>query len=462
MSKPPAAGRSAPRVVTVGRALCAVPFLYLAATVGYALLNYPDFAGALPQFLRYVAAPSALAALFAWAMVAQGGRRAALFGAYGCAVLAALFLFEAVATSRLTRSVAANASELYAESAAMASFRQSLPPGVTARAVAKRIADASLDTVVLGAIPHRDTLLCTGDKDHIVSYRADRYGFNNPDEVYSTGALDIAIFGDSFIEGMCLDQGLDVASRVREFAPKTASFGFRGAGPLMELAALGRFGRALKPKLSVVVYFAGNDWENLEAELRQPWLRKALDEDADFGDANVAATQIAKVEAVFAGMWSEDEGGMRNYRLQQWRNLLALSQTWAALGLHYPAAPKSQPEFATIIARMRQIAATWGGEVLFVFVPRVERFRGGLQNDFVFDQARKRFFSAINAERALAIDLTESFESDADPLSFYAEDGHFNPKGAAYLASLIIDYADDRFDDPAEPEVAGADPDEAL
>ena len=462
MSDLPTAGRSVSRGVTVGRVLCAVPFLYLASVAVYAIANASDFATAVPQFLRYVAAPLILAGFFVWAAISQGGKRAAIAGAYGCAVLAALFLFEAVATSRLTRSVAANAASLYAKSEAMAVFRQSPPPGVTARAVAYRIADERLGTVLLGAIPHRDTLLCAGDKEHIVSYRADRFGFNNPDDVYAAGALDIAIFGDSFIEGMCLDQGLDVASRVREFAPKTASFGFRGAGPLMELAALGRFGPALKPKLSIVVYFAGNDWENLEFELRQPWLREALREDADFGEARVAASQIDKVEGVIAGMWGEDEGGMRNYRLQQWRNLFALSQTWAALGLHYPAVPKRQPEFATVVARMRQIAATWGGEVLFVYVPRVERFRGGLANDFVFDQARRPFFSVIEAEQAPVIDLTEAFETDADPLSFYAEDGHFSPKGAAYLASLIIDYADDRFGDTEEPEIADADADEGI
>ena len=446
----------------LGRILCAVPSLYCLAVVAYALLNFADFASAVPQLVRYVIAPLAIAGIFLWAALAQGGRRATLFGAYGCAILSALFLHEAVATSRLTRGVAANAEQLYGDIAASAMYRGTLPPGATARTIASRVDSPSLETVILGAIPHRDTLLCTGDADHFISYRADRYGFNNPDEVYAAGAIDVAIFGDSFIEGMCLAAGQDVASRVRETFPRAASFGFRGAGPVMELAALGRFGPVLRPKLSVVVYFAGNDWENLEMELREPWLRAALDRNAAFGDAVVSPAEIDKVDGVIESLWRDDDEGLARYRARVWRNFLALSQTWAALGLHYPAAPQPQPEFQTIIARMRDIAATWGGEVLLVYVPRVERFRGLLSNDFAFGHARPYVFAAARAEGVEIIDLVEAFETEKNPLLLYAEDGHFSATGAAFLASLIVDYADDRLDDTVEPEIADADADEEL
>lgn len=462
MSDLPTAGRSVSRVVTVGRVLCAVPFLYLVGVTVYAIANASDFASAIPQFLRYVAAPLLLSGFFVWAAISQGGNRAAITGSYGCAVLAALFLFEAVATSRLTRSVASNAEQLYAENGEAAMYRATFPPGATARTVAHRVDDPRLETALLGAIPNRDTLLCTGDSENFISYRADRFGFNNPDAVHSSGSLDIAIFGDSFIEGMCLQPGDDVASRVRETVPRTASFGFRGAGPLMELAAMGRFGPVMKPKLSVVVYYAGNDWENLEMELRAPWLRAALEEGASFGDAVVSPAEIDKVDDVIESLWLDDADGLSRYRARVWRNFFALSQTWAVLGLHYPAAPKPQPEFQSVLARMRDLTATWGGEILFVFVPRVERFRGGIDNDFVFDQVRPLVFDAVKAENVPSIDLIEAFETEADPLSLYGEDGHFSPKGAAYLASLIIDYADDRFDDTEEPEIADADADEEI
>lgn len=461
----PELGRTSPKPVgaaTVGRALCAIPVLYLIGVVGYAVWNRADYLTAAPQFIRYFAAPLLIAGVFVWAAIAGEGKRAALFGAYGCAILSALFLHEAVATSRLTRSVATNAAELYDGTDRSAAYLSTLPPGATARTIAARMETPTLQTVLLGGLPGRETLLCTGDDDGMLSYRADRFGFNNPDEVYSAGELDIAIFGDSFVEGMCLAAGEDIASRVRRAAPRTASFGFRGAGPLMELAALGRFGPALRPKLSVIIYYAGNDWENLEMELRQPWLRAALDESASFGDAIVSKAEIDKVDEVIESLWRNDAEGLSRYETRVWRNFLALSQTWAALGLHYPAAPRPQPEFQTIVSRMRDIAASWGGEVLFVYLPRVERFRGGFTNDFAFGQARPYFFDAVAAEGVKAIDLVEAFETEENPLLLYAEDGHFSPKGAAYLANLIIDYADDRFDDTHEPEIADADDDEEI
>jgi hypothetical protein len=448
-------------VATVGRVLCAIPILYLVSVIGYAALNSADYLTAAPQFIRYFAAPLLLAGVFVWAALSSGGKRAATFGAYGAAILGALFLHEAVATSQLTRSVATNAAKLYDDSDKAAAYLATLPPGATARTIAARMENPKLQSVLLGGLPGRETLLCTGDDDSMLSYRADRYGFNNPDEIYASGELDIAIFGDSFIEGMCLNRGEDVASRVRETAPRTASFGFRGAGPLMELAALGRFGPALRPKLSVVVYYAGNDWENLEMELREPWLREALEDGANFGDANVAPAEIDAVDGVIESLWREDDDGLSRYRARVWRNFFALSQTWAALGLHYPAVPKRLPEFQTIVARMRDIAATWGGEVLFIYVPRVERFRGEFDNDFAFGQARAPFFAAVETEGVPVIDLVDAFETDPNPITFYAENGHFSPKGAAYLANLIAAFADDRFFDEA-PEIADADADEEL
>lgn len=461
MSQPPQAGRLAISKAVVGRALCAIPLLYLAGGVAYALINAEDFASALPQFLRYVAAPLVLIAFLAWAALSRGGARAATVGAYACAIFGALFLHEIVATSRLTRSITANAAALYAENPSVEMYRQSFPPGASARKIAAQIADTTLETVMLGAIPHRDTLMCTGDTENLIAYRADRFGFNNPDDVYEAGALDVALFGDSFIEGMCLAEGEDVAARVRETIPRTASFGFRGAGPLMELAALGRFGPAFQPKLSVVVYFAGNDWENLESELKKPWRLEALKEEASFGEPTVTPAQITRAEAAIDSLWQDDADGLSRYRMRLWRNLFALSQTWASLGLHYPAAPRPQPEFQQIVTRMRDIAGSWGGEVMFVFVPRVERFRGGLDNDFVFDQSRGPVFRAVKAAGVPIIDLIEAFETEADPLTLYAEDGHFSPAGAAYLANLIAAYADERFFDEA-PEIADADADEEL
>lgn len=451
------AGRAATGATTAGRVLCAIPAVYLLGIVSYAMLNGPDYTTAAPQLIRYVVAPLAIAGVFVWAALAGNGERAAMFGAYGCAILTALFLHEAVATSRLTRSVATNAEKLYDRSDMAADYFATLPPGATARTLAARMDNPNLKSVLLGGLPGRQTLLCTGDDDRALAYRADRFGFNNPDDVYNAGELDVAIFGDSFIEGMCLESGTDVAAGVRRTAPRTASFGFRGAGPLMELSALGRFGPVLRPKLSVIVYYAGNDWENLEMELREPWLREALKPGADFGDAEVAPAEIDAVDGVIDSLWQEDDDGLSRYRARVWRNFLALSQTWAALGLHYPAAAKQQPEFQTIVARMREIASGWGGELLFIYVPRAERFRGGLSNDFAFGQARRQVFDAVRKENIPIIDFVDALATEAEPLTFYAENGHFSPKGAAYIADLIAAYADDRFFDEA-PEIADAAP----
>ena len=47
-------------------------------------------------------------------------------------------------------------------------------------------------------------------------YQSDRYGFNNPDDVWDLEVIDYLIIGDSFIHGQAVNRPNDISSVLRK------------------------------------------------------------------------------------------------------------------------------------------------------------------------------------------------------------------------------------------------------
>jgi hypothetical protein len=416
----------------LGLVLCAIAGAYFFISPIYALLHYADFASALPQLLRYVVAPAAIGlALLAVGYFARPGL-SAIVGLCSVCVLASLFAFEAMLTLRQLPIHFANLGQVPEGQPQQSGLVRSF----TLRRLNNLAGTESLETMMFSGFPASDVLLCAPE-GRTITYKADRYGFNNPDEIYDA-PIELMLLGDSFVEGFCLPRGADIASRLRSHGINTASLGIRGNGPLLELAALGRFGPVMKPKRVVMAFFEGNDWENLRSELRFPNLQAALRQDADFGTLQTAqATAVTAMRKI-----RETEG--RRFTiidlLQQksiLRNFAALQMTGTSLGLVYPKVSPGIPEFVDTLRRGKALAAGWGGEFALLYVPRVDRFMGAFPSDAPFDQLRDIVHAAAADADVEIIDLREALRRYPDPETAFAPDAHFSPQGAAFAAETI-------------------------
>ena len=85
---------------SVGAWLCLLVALYFLASALFAIANFDRYGAALPQFLRYIAIPAAIAAAFIVIPFALGRDKVLLVGIYSACILTALFLVEAVLTLR--------------------------------------------------------------------------------------------------------------------------------------------------------------------------------------------------------------------------------------------------------------------------------------------------------------------------------------------------------------------------
>lgn len=436
---PRSAGSSSPnferRLAVV---LCALPAAYFLLSSLFALIYFKTYASELPQFLRYVIAPGLIGAAFLTCAYALPSRQSVSIGMSGIAVFAALFAFETWQTVKLYGNLLGMIG--YAGGAQIQSVdaNHGLPPGYTVKALNRVLKPATLSEAVLGGVPHSNVFMCSRDGEP-VTYTADRYGFNNPDRVYDK-PIGTVVLGDSFMEGYCLEPGKDTVGVLRRTLPDSVGIATRGNGPLMELAALGRFGGELRPRFVVMAFFEGNDWENLQVELNIPWLRQALSENAEFGQTAIPQATLASMDGVIRG-WRTTKVEPLDVLRRTWivRNFFALRQVSSELGIAYPKVFRPQPEYVDILRKAAKITESWGGELRLLYIPQAARYDGMISHEFVYDALRRRVLKAAADAGVDVIDLAELFKKRRDVQSLYASDWHFSEEGARVAAQAIVD-----------------------
>ena len=426
------------RRLSPGFVTCGLVAIYFIFSVCFALYNWREFASATPQLVRYVIVPGAIA--LAFLLIGQFARpsRSLTFGVYGLSALAALFLFEGYLVYKKVPVIMGMLGQLNADQREELASDKDRVRGFTLRSLNVLAGTKTLSNSILSGFPHADVILCA-QGETLIRYTADRYGFNNPDGIYDEAKPSMMVLGDSFAEGFCLEPGKDLASRLRDDGLDAVTFGIRGNGPMLELATLGRFGPIIRPQHVVMAFFEGNDWENLQKELEDPWLRAALGPTADFGAVETGAVAAGAALAKHRDQLNAREVTFADLflRRETLRNFVALQQTGTLLGLIYPKVPREMPEFREIIARAKTLTQSWGGEFSIVYIPQVDRFLGALPVDGAFDQLRDKVLADAAAVGIDVIDLREAMRAHPDPKSLYGPDSHFDEDGAEFAARVI-------------------------
>jgi len=100
----------------------------------------------------------------------------------------------------------------------------------------------------VGSISKAKLVFCSEDGSVMV-FNSDRYGFHNPDSAWDQPEIDLALVGDSFVEGACLPSEFNITSRISAMTGlKTLNLGAGGGAPLVYLAAIREYlhGRKIK------------------------------------------------------------------------------------------------------------------------------------------------------------------------------------------------------------------------
>ncbi len=128
------------------------------------------------------------------------------------------------------------------------------------------------DLISFSGISNSKMILCN-EGGFFASYTSDRNGFNNPDYVWDKDIVDVVIMGDSFVQGMCVNEGNDISSHVRSLSKlNTINIGWQKSGPLRQYATFLEYIKK-NPRYIFWVYFE-NDLVDLKNELKNDLLFK--------------------------------------------------------------------------------------------------------------------------------------------------------------------------------------------
>jgi hypothetical protein len=305
------------------------------------------------------------------------------------------------------------------------------------------------EVLPLGGISNKRTLLCN-ENGYYTSYRSDEHGFHNPEGLWSSEQLDVAVIGDSFAHGFCVRSEENFIALIRRRHPATLTLGMGGNGPIMELATIKEYLPPLKPKVVLWAYFGKNDLIELREETKSLLLLRYLKPGYRQGLASLQAqidrALLEYVETEKAAAIRKLKAGRKRTpdlaRLVEFTKLSALRSRFG-LGSsagNIEGSPDGQAAdmalFQGVLSQAKATVESWGGSFYFLYLPEWERYA-------LPDQLRDNRAEVLRAAAELGIpviDIHEAFAAHSDVLSFFPlrRSGHYNAKGNAVVAEAVL------------------------
>ena len=285
----------------------------------------------------------------------------------------------------------------------------------------------------LGGIANKTVVHCN-ESGHYAIYQSDRFGFNNPDDVWEEKSADWFLIGDSFVHGACVPEGSDIASQIRlQTGSHVINVGSSGNGPLIELATLTEYAEGQKPKRVLWFYYEGNDLErNLRKEKKSRVLMQYLR--SDFSQR--LREKQPEIDALLLNYISQTEHLQKSV---DYGRLLRLFHLRERLGLNRLVV-NIEPLFVEIMSHARDRVRKWGGELYFVYVPEFYRYSGGVEDHDGY-RKRKVVIDTVKALGIPVVDLHQDFFSNhSEPLSFFPLKmaRHYTADGYQQVAKTVV------------------------
>jgi hypothetical protein len=301
--------------------------------------------------------------------------------------------------------------------------------------------------VPLSGIPGVFTVFCN-ESGSWVTYEADEYGFNNPPDSHLPGEIDVAIVGDSFAHGWCVPFEQTLVGRMRELDSTVLGVGLEGTGPLAQLGIEVEYLAPLRPAVVVWLFFAGNDLRDLSREMSQGLLARYLEPGFRQGLRALRGPleralreqllRLRSEEATRAELARKQRVSARQRRrsLAGWIRLTEFRSRLARLGRsRQPEQPYDPALFDQLASRMRDDVASWGGTLLFAYLPSRRRF----EDTTTANPHRASILAQVGALGIPTVDFFEILSRHPDPLSLFPFrlQSHLTAEGYELMARTL-------------------------
>jgi lysophospholipase L1-like esterase len=298
------------------------------------------------------------------------------------------------------------------------------------------------DLFPLSAIANVEIVTCN-EGGFFPIYQTDSYGFANPQLAWLDTPLDIALVGDSFAFGVCVQPDEGPAALLRQRYPGTVSLGLGGNGPLVELASLREFLPAHRPRLVFWLFYPGNDMNNLRKELKVPELASYLLPDHSQGHIDRQAEVDEFLRQVVDDSMARAQKENRATMIEETNlvDFLTIRKVRGTIGeaIRDRFALYPWQEFEAILHDARDRTAGWGGKLYFVYLPSYESLSGNAGQKVI----KSEVMTIVGRLNLPIVDVESAFSVQPEPLNLFpfARPGHFNAEGYRLLARLLAEVA---------------------
>lgn len=388
------------------------------------------------RIVLYAIVPMVLAAVCV-VMVWLGDVARKVFFAHAIAIAAALLGADVYLANAIGPAPAAARPAIDATAKLRAEGFRVLPNvcGVTFGLAAPALHIAGRAIQPLGGISNN---LLNPDADTEHRRFSDPYGFNNPPGQWSDPPANLLAVGDSFTFGLDVPIGRGYVDRLRDRIGRAVNLGCGGNGPLLELASLVEYGPLVKPATVLWTYFEGNDiTSDLPAEQASPILPRYLSpdftQDLARGQPGLDATMIGFLEKRMNAIGTKGHV-QSNYRFAPGPDNFKLTYLRIALGLSHRYNAHAIETFRRILIRARTVTSSWGGRLVFVYLPDEARYAGplGASDAEAYAAPVKSMVSGLDIP---IVDVPSAFAADAQPRRLFH--GHYTEAGYALVADTV-------------------------
>lgn len=322
---------------------------------------------------------------------------------------------------------------------------EAVPNFIPGRFLRRTPSIGGVPTIPLGGIGQVPVVHCNyNESGYYARYESDEHGFNNPFGIWGRESFEIALIGDSFTHGACVD--VRYADLIRERHPGTLNLGSDGCGPLLELAALKEYLPAARPELVLWFYYEGNDHKELNKEKRSELLMAYLESDFVQGlrerqdEIDAYLTGIVERRArrqrdplpapILARVWDEELRWLPRLRLSVTQ--LHLANLWRP-----PAKVHALDSrlFERILRDARITVESWGGELVFVYLVSYDTIQTGVSHPW-----REVVLSIAGGLGLPVVDIERAFREHPDGLSLFPFrlPGHYTEEGNRVVAEAVL------------------------
>ena len=138
-----------------------------------------------------------------------------------------------------------------------------------------KLIDKTVDILPLSGYENAKILLCLDENNNPVYFNSDINGFNNN----YADKKNILLIGDSYVQGMCVNNNNNFNEQFRKFNLNTSSLGVGGNGPLLEFATFKEYKLDFNVKSIVLFITPDNDFYDLSNEKNNQILKNYLNDD---------------------------------------------------------------------------------------------------------------------------------------------------------------------------------------